>query len=102
MLKKILIGLEEVKVGLVTLDQRMDGLDQRMDYLNKNQVKFIEENRELRLEYNTRDRIARERHEEIINRLTNIARDVDINWDMGTSNRREIERIKKQVYGTGQ
>ena len=116
MLKKILISLEEVKVGLVTLDKRMDGLEQRMDrvdqrldgleqgmdYLHKNQVTFIEKNRELRLEYDTRDRIARERHEEIMNHLTHIARDIDINWDMGTSNKREIERIKKQVYGTGQ
>ena len=118
LLEKIFTNIEEIKAGQVTMvqrmdrldqridglelkmervDQRIDGLEQKMDDLHKNQVKFIEVNRELRLEYDTRDRIARERHEEIMNRLTNIARDIDINWDMGISNKREIERIKKKL-----
>lgn len=107
-LKQIVTSLEEVKTGLGTLDQRMgsldqrmDGLDQRMDILEHNQAIFIQENRELRLEYDTRDRIARERHEEILNRFDYIARDIDINWDMGISNKREIERIKKQLHESG-
>lgn len=58
LLEKIFTNIEEIKAGQVTMvqkmehvDQRIDGLEQKMDYLHKNQVKFIEKNRELRLEY---------------------------------------------------
>jgi len=96
-LNQILTKLTVIETDLRDVKEDVKSLKSKFEVFESNQQTFHELLRETRLEYDTRDRISRERHEELINRLSFIEADVDHAINKTNRNERELARVKKQI-----
>jgi len=96
-LNQILTKLTVIETDLRDVKEDVKSLKSKFELFESNQQTFHELLRETRLEYDTRDRISSERHEELINRLSFIEADVDHAINKTNRNERELARVKKQI-----